>query len=491
MRPPYPAHSPRRAQPTEAPHRPAVPGPALLLVRGVLLVLLVPLLLGPAVALARGGCPRGTRRQFHVVQKGQTLSEIAGDAGLRVPDLIASNPALNPDLLSEGQKLTLCLPRKKPKWQRRCGGGRMLYEHRVRSGENLAKLSVRYAQTQASLLERNPDLGGDPAALRAGQTITVCTLPMRFRAAKVCGYRTPLHKHEVLPGEWLAEIASRYGVRQKDLRRLNARVRRNPDFLRPGQTIRVCPDIAPRSRERIRHRVRPGQTLASIAKRYGLNPHQLLKFQRGKLEDPDELRVGQRIVVWKDGPIVSGFADEDEDEGAVLAGGIQLPEGPHYVLKSRHVAWGTAKTVRLIQTAAADYRKRTRGARPVRIGDLSRRGGGKFPPHKSHRTGMDVDVGYVLTGAAAEGRRFKRATAKNFDAAGSWRLLRAFLRTGQVRYVFVDYRLQKLLYEYAKGKRVPQSELDELFQYPRGKRRAYGILRDDPGHDDHFHVRFW
>lgn len=463
-----------------------MPPPSVLLCLGCLALLAA----FPGSALGRGGCPKGTRRELHTVDKGETLSAIAHDAGIGVADVVASNPGLHADLLSEGQKLTLCLPRKKPRWRRRCGQGRMLYEHRVRSGENLARLSSRYAQSQASLLKHNPSLQGDPARLRAGDKITVCTQPMRFRASKLCEYRTPLHRHEVLPGEWLAEIASRYGVRQKQILALNPRLRRNPDFLRPGQKVRVCPDIAPRTREKIRHRVRPGETIASIARRYGLNPHQLLQFQRGTLDNPDELRVGQRLTVWKDGGIVSGFADEDEDEDAQLAGGVQLPESPHYVLKGPHVAWGTPKTVRLIQTATANYRKRTRGAAPVRIGDLSRRGGGKFPPHKSHRTGMDVDVGYVLTGAAAEGRRFKRATGKNLDPARTWKLLQAFLRTGQVRYIFMDYPLQKQLYEYAKGHRVPQSELDELFQYPRGRQRAYGIIRDDPGHDDHFHVRF-
>jgi len=50
--------------------------------------------------------------------------------------------------------------------------------------------------------------------------------------------------------------------------------------------------------------------------------------------------------------------------------------------------------------------------------------------------------------------------------------------------------LQALLHDYAKAHGTPEAELDELFQYPRGRRRAYGIIRDDKGHDDHFHVRF-
>ena len=59
-----------------------------------------------------------------------------------------------------------------------------------------------------------------------------------------------------------------------------------------------------------------------------------------------------------------------------------------------------------------------------------------------------------------------------------------------MRYIFVDYSVQKLLYEYAKGKGVSEDTLSELFQYPRGKRASRGIIRHWKGHIDHFHVRF-
>ena len=37
---------------------------------------------------------------------------------------------------------------------------------------------------------------------------------------------------------------------------------------------------------------------------------------------------------------------------------------------------------------------------------------------------------------------------------------------------------------------VSEGTLEALFQYPRGKGRAYGIIRHWKGHKDHFHVRF-
>ena len=65
-----------------------------------------------------------------------------------------------------------------------------------------------------------------------------------------------------------------------------------------------------------------------------------------------------------------------------------------------------------------------------------------------------------------------------------------FLKTGQCRYIFLDYEVQKQLYEHAKKRGVPESRLDEYLQYPRGKRRNYGIIRHWRSHKGHIHVRF-
>ncbi|MDD9947757.1 MAG: penicillin-insensitive murein endopeptidase [Myxococcales bacterium] len=363
---------------------------------------------------------------MHTVERGETLVAIASERGVRLGEILRDNPGLEPDAIREGQSLLVCVPRP----------------HRHRA-----------------------------------------------RAAKICDKRSPLHRHEVVPGEWLAEIASRYGVRKRDLLRLNADLRSNPDLLRTGQMIRVCPDIAPRERVKLRHTVQRGETFVSIAKRYDLNPRQLLRFQEGRLRNPDRLRLGQVLVVWKDGGIVSGFGSGERGTG-LLTGGIQLPSSHHYTLKNPRLAWGTPLTIRLLQRATASYRRNNRGAPTVHIGDLSRRHGGRFPPHKSHRTGEDVDVGYIHSGRHAGLPRFIRATKDNLDVRRTWALVRSFLRTGHVRYIFMDYRVQRWLYEYAKRHGTPQGTLDELFQYPRGRGRAYGIIREDPGHDDHFHVRF-
>jgi len=69
-------------------------------------------------------------------------------------------------------------------------------------------------------------------------------------------------------------------------------------------------------------------------------------------------------------------------------------------------------------------------------------------------------------------------------------LVKAFVDTGAVEVIFMDYGLQEVLYEHAKQRGVSEDDLDELFQYPRGRGRSHGIIRHWRSHQHHFHVRF-
>ncbi|MEE9384431.1 MAG: penicillin-insensitive murein endopeptidase [Nannocystaceae bacterium] len=435
-----------------------------------------------------GRCGKGHRLETHVVAAGETLARIARGYDVGVDGIRRWNPKVNPNLIRPGQKLRVCIAKRKSKG-RSCRSGSKI-RHRVKKGENLSTIAQRYAVTEKALLAQNPRLRKAPDRLRTDQVLTVCSDPKRVKGSKTCGYRMPLFVHEVIPGEWASEIAGRYGVRRRDLYRLNPKLRRNPNLIRPGQRIRVCPEIAPRRRQKFTHSVRSGQTFGSIAKKYGLTMRELQSYQQGKLADRDSLRVGQKLIVWRDGALVSGYGAYNDNRG-VLRVGVQLPPGRHYVIKHASTAWGTSKSVRLIQKAAAKYSRRKGRGPKVHIGDISRKRGGKFPPHLSHQHGRDVDVGYILRGDYKLGRRFNRASKSNLDVRRSWMLIKAFLDTDEIRYIFMDYALQRLVYEHLRKTHAVSSDtLDELFQYPRGRHRAHGIIRHSKGHVNHFHVRF-
>jgi LysM repeat protein/murein endopeptidase len=468
------------------------------LLAGFIVGLAAPLVT-PGLAGA-GGCPDGGEMIEHEVASGQTLSGIAVKHGVSQRAIERANPGLDPNKIRVGQKLKVCLPGKtssssdegKTKTKSSggsCGSGKSSIEHEVKKGDTLSGIAAKYDIDVPQVVAHNSKLKKDPNSLSVGQTVVICTETKKTTNSKLCGYRTPLHTHEVLPGEHLGEIAGRYGVRKKDLLKLNSSLESNVNLLSVGQKVRVCPEIAPHERVKLEYTVKDGDTLGEIADDFGLTTNELIGFQRGRLKDADDLRVGQTLVVYQEGGVLPGYGSYDDDTG-VLPSGVQLPDGKHYVVKHPTLAWGTGETIRLIQTAVSNYRKVWRSSPMIHIGDISKKGGGPFPPHNSHQHGRDVDIGYVLKGSDADETKFTTATSKNLDVARTWDLISAFLDTDKIKYIFMDHAIQKLLYEHAQSKGVSRDTLDELFQYPRSKNRGHGIIRHSKGHANHFHVRF-
>ena len=330
--------------------------------------------------------------------------------------------------------------------------------------------------------------------------------PTRAAAHADCDDRMPLWEHTVSAGEHLGIIAGRYGVRQADLLRLNPQIA-NPDLIVIGAKLRVCPEIYPRERREVTHVVAAGETLSEIAEAYGLSLRELLAAVADAPSNPDRLRVGTTLVFSVDGGLVEDFlpplpkppkADKHAKRGA---GGkrrghvrskvsVQLVANDDLHVKRPNLAWGTAKTISLLGKVVTDYKNRARGGPKVLIGDISQRGGGKLQPHLSHQHGNDIDVGYVLEGADGRRTRFSGVTLDNLDHRRTWALVKAFLDTNEVRYIFMDYQLQKALYDWALEHGESQRLLDEVFQYPRGRGRNHGIIRHWRSHRHHFHVRF-
>ena len=166
----------------------------------------------------------------------------------------------------------------------------------------------------------------------------------------------------------------------------------------------------------------------------------------------------------------------------------QLKSQPGIVVRNGVRAWGTERAVRVFAQAVETVRTRFAGTVDLPVGDLSYRGGGKMRPHRSHRDGRDIDVGYYLNNG--RGPRFYKATSKTIDVERTWALFKSMLQTREVEYIFLQYRLQKLLYRHALASGETKESLDELFQWPRHWSNRRGIIRHVRGHDDHFHVRF-
>jgi len=194
-------------------------------------------------------------------------------------------------------------------------GKRVSYrEHAVRAGETLGGLAKRYGVDAADIIASNPRLHG--RTLRAGQSLIIPTAgPLPAEVARQLAAPEPSEGelHRVRRGETLKLIAGRYGVTQHQLQVWN-RLGKST-MIRSGQRLRVSrPDVAVRVRSKstarpkatakakaVRlaagqsHVVRAGETLAGLARRYGVSI-QALREANGLSEDAT-LKRGARLRI--------------------------------------------------------------------------------------------------------------------------------------------------------------------------------------------------
>ena len=156
----------------------------------------------------------------------------------------------------------------------------------------------------------------------------------------------------------------------------------------------------------------------------------------------------------------------------------------------RHKNYATAEMVNAITTAVDTVHAEFKQTPRLPIGNLSRKDGGRFPPHKSHQNGRDADIAYYLR-IGHHPLHLKVATKHTLDVARTWVFLESMIKRGEIQVAFIDYRLQEPLYRYATQQRGWTAEqMKTIMSYPRGRGDRKAIIRHLRGHHDHMHVRF-
>lgn len=120
--------------------------------------------------------------------------------------------------------------------------------------------------------------------------------------------------------------------------------------------------------------------------------------------------------------------------------------------------YGRASTIRALQDLGQSWAGRHPNA-PIGVGDISRRGGGRFPPHSSHQRGIDVDIRPFT--------RDGRQVPTNINDSN------------------YDRGLTRELIQMIKQK-YPNAVI--LFNDPQLIREGLAVYED--GHHNHLHVRF-
>lgn len=168
-----------------------------------------------------------------------------------------------------------------------------------------------------------------------------------------------------------------------------------------------------------------------------------------------------------------------------LENGVLAQSTTGLYVRSRD-AWGTPETVAGLRRVAQEVATLYPGRGDLIVTDISRRDGGHLKPHRTHQNGRDVDVLLYHEGTEARARDLR-----DLDVERTWALLVGLRRDGVADLVLADMGIQQVLYQYAKGAlKLPEDELAQWFQYPRGRKVKDTFLQHARGHRTHMHIRF-
>ncbi len=250
------------------------------------------------------GFSRPAEREWEVdqvsISEAMDLRLLAKAAGVSTEELRHLNPELRRRVTPPQGRYLLNLPAgsedtfrealaRLPR-ARRVGWQR----HLIRRGEALSTIAQRYGTTVATLMEMNRLK--NPHRIRAGTRITVPVPALTL--AKPAKPTRPTDATDGSPyvvqrGDTLWDIARVHQISTRDLKRWN---NLRGSRIYPGYALRTSPDqpeVRPATMEY--HRIRRGETLSTIAHRYGTTVPTLMEMNG--LKSPHRIRAGTRITV--------------------------------------------------------------------------------------------------------------------------------------------------------------------------------------------------
>jgi LysM repeat protein len=168
--------------------------------------------------------------------------------------------------------------------------------YEVRQGETLAQIAADHGTTAADLAEANGIT--NPDLITIGQVLTIP------------GTDVPT-THAVGQGETLAAIAALHGTTVAEL--ISANGLTNPDLIKIGQLLSIPGAVADKSTSEPTiigtHLVAVGDTLATIARRYGTTVEAIAQING--ITNPSQIFVGTQLT------IADGVTPPQTDSGPV------------------------------------------------------------------------------------------------------------------------------------------------------------------------------
>jgi len=225
-----------------------------------------------------------------IIRQTTYLSSIAKASNISVKELKSFNPELKRSITPPNFSIYhLKLPAEKtelfhanfsPEKEKKVVIGKT-FKHRVRRGETVSSIARRYGVSMQALFVANSL--SRRGFIRTGQHLTISN---GFDDTDI---------HHVRRGESLSTIARKYRVSLRRLIQVN-HLRKN-SVIQPGQAL-VVPDrsfTARRGRGGHKHRIRRGETISSIARKYAVRMSRLLRANR--LRKTSIIRAGHYLVI--------------------------------------------------------------------------------------------------------------------------------------------------------------------------------------------------
>ncbi len=233
----------------------------------------------------------------HVVGSGETLGAIAKQHGVTVAELVEANGISNPNLIMVGQELTIP------------GAAPTPVTHVVAPGDTLAGIAKQYGTTVAAIAAANGITNPNLIVIGSSLTVEGATSggggsgtpqadPGSSSGGGGSGVQLPGQRHTVVSGDTIAGIARRYGISASDFIRWNGLV--DGKIYATTRLLLYNPGTLPSfggggGTASTTHTVKPGETLSSIAAKYGVSASAIASASG--ISDPNRIVVGQRLTI--------------------------------------------------------------------------------------------------------------------------------------------------------------------------------------------------
>ncbi len=213
--------------------------------------------------------------------------------------------------------------------------------HRIKPGDTLGGLAAHYRIRTRDIVALNGIR--NPRALQVGRDLILPLRPGATLAADVLedGYvRNRQSSYKVRKGDTLWDIARKFRVSTGQLCAWNGLSKRG--VLRPGQVLKVAGNGGQTfsARESVKYRVRSGDTLWDIARKFQVSTSQLCAWN--SLSKRGVLRPGQVLLLAGDGG--HGASGQERVEYQVRSGDTLWDIGRRFNLKTRDIIrWNNLK----------------------------------------------------------------------------------------------------------------------------------------------------